>query len=182
MLEKLDKDRNKIKEWMNEDDKKEINQMADNVTKKESEIKELNSQKEFKGINGSDKISSDNPIQEQERRFILKKLQKELIEFKRKSRGDISWLKKLDILEFDKEKLSELCDIIERCGENLSFLVYSQYKFRKLHMLHNKYYENVEEKSRGRYDVDVNLECANVLLFVTQVNYLHLLYRSTMKS
>jgi hypothetical protein len=167
---------------MNEKDKEKITQMKKNVEQKENEIKELNSQKEFKDINGHDKISSDNPIQEQERRFKLKKLQKELIEFKRKNRGDISWLKNLDILKFDKEKLSELCGIIERCGENLSFLVYSQYKFRKLHMLSNKYYENVEEKSRGRYDVDVNLECANVFLFVTQVNYLHLLYRLMMKS
>lgn len=103
MLEKFQKERVEVREWMSKEDQVEINKMNEMIIKTEKELSEIEENKVWKVIG---EVKTEN--HEQNRRLNRAKLQKELKEYKRKGRGDISWLKKLNVLDFDKEKLARL--------------------------------------------------------------------------
>ena len=90
MLMKNTNDRDELKKWISEEERNKLSKLENEIEEIEQEIKELHMEKEIKGISGSEKYSADIANQNQTKKLKLKRFNQELIEKKRKARGDIS--------------------------------------------------------------------------------------------
>lgn len=76
----------------------------------------------------------------------------------------IECFRKIEIKSLDTQQLQEFFRILEDIGENLSFLVFSEYRFRYLSQISDES-ANYKLMMRGRYDAIIAIECANALMF-----------------
>lgn len=66
------------------------------------------------------------------------------------------------------DNLILLFEILEANGVNLSFLAYSQYRFRHLNQI-DDIYSKFKLMKRGKYDIDVDIKSANNFLFLRRL-------------
>ncbi|CAI2358989.1 unnamed protein product [Moneuplotes crassus] len=102
---------------------------------------------------------------EQEKLQLLHSKEHTLQDCKKYSRFSIECFRLIDIESLDRSKLIKFCKILEDIGTTLNFLVFSQFRFRHLNQISDSTLKYKEMK-RGRYDVDISIECANSLMFI----------------
>ena len=92
-------------------------------------------------------------------------MEEQLKEHQKWTRCTIEWFKFIDVTKLDINQLQEFFVILEASGKKLSFLHYSQYKFKNMHRIQDEFFP-IKPLARGKYDADVYVKCANTYLFL----------------